>query len=78
MKKKKIDPNKPVGDMTRVDDFMPPPEELVMPEETIKITISLSKASVRFFKQQAKQHHIKYQKMIRELLDKYATQYSHA
>lgn len=76
MKKRKIDPDMPIGKLTRVKDFLPPPEELVFPEETIKVTISLSRLSVEFFKQQAKKQHVKYQQMIRELLDRYAIQYS--
>lgn len=75
--KKKI-PNKdmPIGKLTRVSDFLPPPEELVIPEETVKITISLSKSSVDFFRHQAKQYHTKYQRMIRQLVDRYAMRYS--
>jgi hypothetical protein len=76
MKKKMIDPNRPIGKMTRLDDFLPPPEKLVMPEETIKVTLSLKKSSVDFFKRQAGQYHTKYQKMIRELVDRYTTQYA--
>lgn len=76
MKKKRTDTNKPIGKMVRIDDFLPPPEKLVIPQETVKVTISLSKSSVDFFKHQAKQHHTKYQKMIRHLVDRYATQYS--
>ncbi len=76
MRKKTIDFNKPIGKMTRVDDFLPPPEELVIPKESIKVTIALSKSSLDFFKDQATKHHTKYQKMIRELVDKYAMQYS--
>ena len=76
MKKRKIDPDMPIGKLTRVKDFLPPPEELVFPEETIKVTISLSRLSVEFFKQQAKKQHVKYQQMIRELLDRYTIQYS--
>ena len=76
MKKRNIDPDMPIGKMTRVKDFLPPPEELVFPQETIKITISLSALSVEFFKQQAKKQHVKYQQMIRELLDWYVTQYA--
>ncbi len=74
--KKKIDHDMPIGKLTRVKDFLPPPEGLVFPRETVKITISLSKVSVEFFKRQARQHHIKYQQMIRELLDRYATNFS--
>jgi hypothetical protein len=78
MKRKMTDLNKPIGKMIRIDDFLPPPENLVIPEETIKVTLSLKKSSVDFFKCQAEQYHAKYQKMIRELVDRYATQYSSA
>ena len=62
--------------MTRVNDFLPSPEQLVMPNDTIKITIALSKSSISFFKQRAKRHHTKYQQMIRKVVDRYAAQYS--
>ncbi|MCG2706140.1 MAG: CopG family transcriptional regulator [Candidatus Omnitrophica bacterium] len=64
--------------MTRIVDFLPPPEELVIPQEAVKVTISLSKSSVDFFKQEARQYHTKYQRMIRQLVDRYAMQYSQA
>ncbi len=54
-----------------VDDFLPSPEQLAYSNETVKITISLSKKSVDFFKKQAKNHNTQYQKMIRNLLDTY-------
>jgi predicted DNA binding CopG/RHH family protein len=54
-----------------IKDFLPSPEELAFKEETVKVTISLSKASVDFFKKEAKRHHIEYQNMIGRLLDKY-------
>lgn len=76
MKKKMINSDMPVGKLTRIKDFLPPPAELVIPEETIKITISLKKSSVEFFKRQAHRYHTKYQRMIRELVDRYAMQYS--
>ena len=68
----------PIGELTRAEDFLPPPERLVMPEENVKITISLKKSSVEFFKETAQKHHTKYQKMIRELLDRYASWYQQA
>ena len=37
-----------------------------------KITISLTKRSIEFFKKEARRHSIQYQKMIRILLDEYA------
>lgn len=75
MEKKNRDWEMPQGKLTRVKDFLPPPHELVMPEETIKVTISLNRSSVEFFKRQAERYHTKYQKMIRQLLDRYVSQY---
>ena len=75
--KKKIDKNKPIGKMTRINDILPSPKELALPERKVKVTISLSATSVEFFKHEAKKHHTKYQKMIRNLLDKYAFQHLH-
>jgi predicted DNA binding CopG/RHH family protein len=76
MKRKTKDSNMPIGKLIRVKDFLPSPEELVTTEKTVKVTIALKKKSVEFFKHKAGQYHTKYQKMIRELLDKYVMQYS--
>ena len=65
----------PVGKLTRVEDLLPPPEQLVMPEETVKVTISLTKSSLDFFKRKAQKQGTKYQKMIRELVDRYTKIY---
>lgn len=46
-----------------------------MPEETVKVTIALTKKSLDFFKREAKKHNAKYQKMIRDLVDRYASRY---
>jgi len=43
-------------------------------EETVKVTIALSKGSVEFFKREAKKHHTQYQRMIRRLIDFYVDQ----
>ena len=59
-----------------VKDFLPPPSELVAKEDAIKITITLNKSSVEFFKNNAEKHHTKYQKMIRSVLDQYANVYA--
>lgn len=63
--------NEPFGEIKIVDDFLPPPEQLAFKEDNVKVTITLSKASVEFFKKEAKKHHVQYQKMIRRLLDLY-------
>ncbi len=60
-----------MDDLKIVQDFLPSPEELAFKEETVKITISLSKQSVDFFKKQASNHKTQYQKLIRRLLDEY-------
>jgi predicted DNA binding CopG/RHH family protein len=66
----------PIGKLTRIKDVLPPPEALVVPEQTVKVTLLLSKASVNFFKNRAAQHRTKYQRMIRELVDRYTQEYS--
>lgn len=62
----------PIGKVKVIDDFLPSPEELALKEETVKVTISLSRTSVEFFKKEAKKHNTQYQKMIRRLLDEYS------
>lgn len=77
MKRKRVyDENMPVGKLTEIPDFLPPPEELFPPGETMKVTLNLKRASVDFFKRKARRCHTKYQKMIREVIDRYASQYS--
>lgn len=60
-----------IGDIKIIEDFLPTPEELAFKDENMKITISLTKDTVDFFKEEAKKHHTQYQKMIRNLLDLY-------
>lgn len=62
-------------DFEVIDDFLPPPDKLALKEESVKVTISLSKASVDFFKKYARKLHIPYQKMIRIVLDLYVSHY---
>ncbi len=56
-------------------DFLPPPDAFALKEENIRVTITLSKTSVQFFKKYAKKTHSHYQTMIRRILDHYAAQY---
>lgn len=72
MKEKIKYTDEPMGKVRVVTDFLPSPEELALKEETVKVTISLSKTSVDFFKTEAKKYNTQYQKMIRRLLDEYA------
>ncbi|MCB9077339.1 MAG: CopG family transcriptional regulator [Anaerolineaceae bacterium] len=66
----------PIDEVNVVEDFLPPPEALAFRQETVKVTIALSKASVEFFKQEAAKHQISYQKMIRRLLDEYTLRHT--
>jgi hypothetical protein len=63
--------DEPLGEVKIISDFLPSPDELAFREESVKVTISLSKRSVEFFKSQATRHHTQYQRMIRQLLDAY-------
>lgn len=59
-----------------IEDFLPPPDQLIAKEETLKITIALSKRSVDFFKSAADENHIPYQQLIRKVLDNYTEHYA--
>lgn len=76
MKEKIKYTNEPLGKLRIIADFLPPPQELVLKQESVKVTIALSKASVDFFRKEAKKHRTQYQKMIRKLLDIYAASHS--
>jgi predicted DNA binding CopG/RHH family protein len=58
-----------------IDDFLPPPDELIPRDDTVKVTISLSKKSVDFFKESATEQGLPYQTMIRKVLDLYSQRY---
>lgn len=68
--------NEPIGKIEIVDDFLPKPKDLVLKEETSKITLSLTKSSVDFFKREAKKNNTHYQTMIRALVDRYTSHYN--
>ncbi len=76
MKKKIKYSDGEIGKVEVVKDFLPQPEELVYQEETVKVTLNLSKSSVDFFKKLARRHGSQYQKVIRNLLDNYTSHYS--
>jgi predicted DNA binding CopG/RHH family protein len=61
-----------IGDVRIVEDFLPPPDQLVLREDNVKVTLSLSRASVDFFKREARKVHVPYQRMIRSLVHSYA------
>ena len=75
MKKKIKYSEEPMGAVRVVKDFLPPPDQLVLKEENVKVTIALRKSSIDFFKEEAQKHHTSYQKMIRQVIDWYASRY---
>jgi predicted DNA binding CopG/RHH family protein len=76
MKKKIKYSDEKIGPVEVVKDFLPRPEDLVLKEDTVKVTLNLSKSSIQFFKGIARKHGSQYQKVIRNLLDKYSSHYS--
>ena len=75
MKKKIKYTNEPMK-LKVVKDFLPAPEHLVAKEDNVKVTITLSRNSVKFFKKHAKKAHSHYQTMIRKVIDYYASHYA--
>jgi len=76
-KKKRVKyTEEPLGKIKVVKDFLPKPEDLVLKEETVKVTISLTKSSIEFFKNEAEKYHTHYQTMIRKLIDQYTAHYT--
>jgi predicted DNA binding CopG/RHH family protein len=75
MRKKIKYTDEPMSKIRVIDDFLPPPDRIVLKEENVKVTIALKKASIEFFKEEAKKHKVSYQKMMREVIDRYAAHY---
>jgi predicted DNA binding CopG/RHH family protein len=76
MKKRIKYSDEKIGKVEIVQDFLPRPEDLVYKEDTIKVTLNLSKSSIEFFKEIAQKHGSQYQKVIRNLLDSYTSHYT--
>lgn len=66
------------GKVRLVEDFLPPPNELVFKKEpeTVKVTLTLEKRSVDFFKGKAAKLGGSYQRMMRNLLSDYADKFT--
>lgn len=56
--------------------LMPSLDKLAQKENSIKVTLTLTKASVEYFKKEAKKREVCYQVMIRNLIDEYVKHYS--
>jgi predicted DNA binding CopG/RHH family protein len=67
--------DEPMGELKIIKNYLPPPDQLVLKEDKVKVTISLSKGSIEFFKKEAKKQRTSYQKMIRRVIDYFTSQY---
>jgi hypothetical protein len=67
----------PIGKIELTKDMLPSPEELIYRDRNEKVTINLKKSSVDFFRAVARNNRSRYQKVIRSVLDSYATAFSH-
>ena len=72
MKKKTVKYTNEAINARVIKDFLPEPKDLVFKEDNVKVTLSLTRESLNFFKHQAGKLHTRYQTMIRSLLDQYA------
>ena len=76
MKRNKGYTDESLGRIQIIEDFLPPPDQLILKDDGVKVTISLSRRSVEFFKAHARKSRTSYQRMIRRVLDDYAGHYS--
>lgn len=61
-----------IGRLRVIEDFLPPPDDLVPREDTVKVTLSLSRRSLDFFEREARKRRVPYQRLIRALVETYA------
>ena len=54
MKEKPKYTDEPMGQVKIISDILPSPEELALKDETVKVTITLSKAGADFLKKKQK------------------------
>jgi predicted DNA binding CopG/RHH family protein len=47
-----------------------------MRDDSVKVTLTLSRSSVEFFKREAKRNRVPYQRMIRALVDEYTQRHT--
>jgi predicted DNA binding CopG/RHH family protein len=76
MKRKKVKyTNEPI-EAKIIADFLPAPKDLIRKEKAVKVTLTLSKRSVDFFKQHADKEKVGYQTMMRSVIDKYTDHFT--
>lgn len=67
--------DQPLGELHVIPDFLPPPEVLFPKREAVKLTLVVDKDSVDFFRGQARESGLKYQRMMRDVLREYSNRY---
>ncbi|MET0155471.1 MAG: CopG family transcriptional regulator [Rickettsiales bacterium] len=55
----------------RAVDILPPPAELARMARTERATLTLTKATLDFFREEAEKEHVSYNVLIRNALDEY-------
>lgn len=72
MRKKITYRNEPI-EFSIVEDFLPKPSELVLKHPEVSITLDLGKSSLEYYKTLAKKNKTSYKRVIRKVLDTYAS-----
>ena len=65
-----------IGEVKVVKDFLPSPDQLAPRDDNVKVTLSLSRRSLEFFRREAERQRVPYQRMIRALIDEYAKRHA--
>ena len=69
--KKPTQTDEPIGNLTLVADFLPSPAQLANMARTERATLTLTKATLDFFRKEATKEHVSYNLLIRTALDEY-------
>lgn len=71
--KKKIKYSDEPMELKVIEDFLPKPSELVLKKPEVSVTIEVGKSSLAYYKTLAKRNKTTYKKIIRKVLDTYAS-----
>jgi hypothetical protein len=65
MKSKIRSTDEPMGELKIINDFLPSPDQLILKDDNVKITIALKKSKGELFMHEAKKQHTSYQEVMR-------------
>jgi predicted DNA binding CopG/RHH family protein len=74
MKNKIIYTDEPLHFGEIVEDFLPPPEKLILKKKTVTVELELTEEIVNFLEKQANKQKITYQNIIESLVKNYVDQ----